>query len=237
MATKSKLAGAWSKSWLGVLAFSVAATAAGAAVSVDSRLPVILVSSIVWCGALALGYLWVRRSAAPSRPLGAEYLEAFEQVAGAASLLAAESESLAPVVAAGAPPDRTAAGLLGDVQQLANQSAEGLRSVALPSGGSHAAFGKIGAVSRVVEDIAFQANLLALSAGVEAARPIDSIAGFEAAADEVRSLAQRCASASRRIADLARESVSEARAGESQMEEPVPVRAARPGETAALAEP
>jgi methyl-accepting chemotaxis protein len=215
-------------------------SAAGTAILVNPRFPVILGSAIACYGALALGYLWTRRSASQLRTMRFEFSETVEQVASAASQLAAASQSLAHGVttqaaslssASGtselmasitrqtAETGRTAANLVGEAQQLANQSAEGLESLALTLRENNKAAGKIGSITKVVDEIAFQTNILALNAAVEAARAGQAGAGFAVVADEVRNLAQRCAKASQEIAELAQESITKARAGESAMEQ------------------
>nr|WP_318382439.1 methyl-accepting chemotaxis protein [uncultured Enterobacter sp.] len=128
---------------------------------------------------------------------------AMEQISSTVSLTAETAEQANKEIA------RTA--------QAADEGGVAVKTVIHAIGDIESASGKIADITGVIESIAFQSNILALNASVEAARAGDLGKGFAVVAGEVRNLASRSTQAAREIKILIDSTLESIKTGSRQV--------------------
>ena len=136
-----------------------------------------------------------------------------EAQASALEQTAASMEQLTGTVKQNAEHAREADVLARSASLVAGDGGAVVAQVVQTMGGINDSSKKIVEIIGVIDSIAFQTNILALNAAVEAARAGEEGRGFAVVATEVRSLAQRSASAAKEIKQLINESVQKVEAG------------------------
>ncbi|KHN57429.1 chemotaxis protein [Dickeya fangzhongdai] len=141
-----------------------------------------------------------------------------EEQASSVQQTAASMEQISQTIRQNGDTVREAAQLANTASQTAAKGNEVVRNVITTMGDISTSSRKIGDIIAVIDGIAFQTNILALNAAVEAARAGEQGRGFAVVAGEVRSLAQRSASAAREIKELITTSMEKVASGSQLVE-------------------
>ena len=161
----------------------------------------------------------VARAAAQMGSISQSLAQGASEQAVSLEQTSASSEQVNQMVQRNAKSSREAAEYTNDANRLltgANQKLEQmLDSMRDISSSSE----RISKIIRVIDEIAFQTNILSLNAAVEAARAGEAGMGFAVVADEVRNLAQRCSQAAKDTSGLIEESIQHSKTGKVRLDE------------------
>ncbi|MFY2607229.1 methyl-accepting chemotaxis protein [Achromobacter ruhlandii] len=141
-----------------------------------------------------------------------------EQQAASLEETAASMEQLLSTVTSNADNARQANAMAAEASDVARRGGAAVQSAVATMREIAQDSGRIEDIVGVIDGIAFQTNILALNAAVEAARAGEQGKGFAVVAGEVRSLAQRSASAAKEIKQLLGASGATVQAGAAQVE-------------------
>ncbi|SDR55037.1 methyl-accepting chemotaxis protein [Paraburkholderia fungorum] len=142
-----------------------------------------------------------------------------EEQAASLEQTAASMEELTSTVKANTENARQGSTLANTASQTASSGGDVVHRVVSTMEDISSSSSKVAEIISVIEGIAFQTNILALNAAVEAARAGEQGRGFAVVAGEVRTLAQRSATAAKEIKDLIGTSVAHVRDGSALVQQ------------------
>ncbi len=141
-----------------------------------------------------------------------------EQAAANLQETSASMEQINSTVTHTAQAAEQANGLAVNTARTAQEGGESMREMQEKMQAISASATNISEITGLIDSIAFQTNILALNASVEAARAGDHGRGFAVVAQEVRNLATRAGDAARNIRTLIDDSVRQTREGGELLE-------------------
>ena len=131
----------------------------------------------------------------------------------------ASAEQVNAMVQKNAKSSREAAVHTNDANRLLTEANQKLEQMLVSMRDISSSSERISKIIRVIDEIAFQTNILSLNAAVEAARAGEAGMGFAVVADEVRNLAQRCSQAAKDTSGLIEESIQHSKTGKVRLDE------------------
>ena len=146
---------------------------------------------------------------------GQSLAEGASEQAASLEETSASLEELASMTKRNAEHASTAKNLAADTRATAEAGTVDMQQMSTAMADLGKASASVAAIVKTIDEIAFQTNILALNAAVEAARAGEAGAGFAVVAEEVRNLAQRCASAAKETAGTIGEAVRMSQLGAS----------------------
>ncbi len=182
----------------------------------------------------------VKQMAAGLGGMGTQVTDGAQEVARAATQMGSISQSLAQgaseqavsleqtsasaeqvnhMVQRNAKSSREAAEHTNDANRLLTEANQKLEQMLVSMRDISTSSERISKIIRVIDEIAFQTNILSLNAAVEAARAGEAGMGFAVVADEVRNLAQRCSQAAKDTSGLIEESIQHSKTGKVRLDE------------------
>jgi len=136
-----------------------------------------------------------------------------EEQAASVEETAAAMEEMSATTEQAASKARDAQELAGQASRVAEEGGNVVHQAVAAMAAIEESSGHIADIIQVIDEIAFQTNLLSLNAAVEAARAGEQGRGFAVVAAEVRNLARRSAKAAAEIKGLINDSVAKVAAG------------------------